>query len=336
MRRIAPLYPLFADLTGRRVLVVGGGVVAERKVRSLMDCGATVHVGAPALTPLLKAWLNEGRLTHYDGAFRESWLAGVWLVIAATDVRSVNMRVKHAADARRILANVVDDPELSSFQVPSIVDRAPLTIAISSAGVAPVLARRVRERLEGLFDHTLAQLTQLAGDYRPAIRQAHPDARDRCRFYDWLLDGPVMAHLRNGSTRLAEQTLRDKLDAPHQGNAALLTLITARSDDPGFLTLRGLRALNEADAVATDSRLGERMVSMARRDADRHALLPEHLAHPDRCANALLALFPTYQRVTALIAADDLDETGLREVTDIIQRGGVLCSVVPGAPPTPA
>src|SRR3546814_2752398 len=99
-----------------------------------------------------------------------------------------------------LFINVVDDPELSSFQVPSIVDRSPLTIAISSAGSAPVLARRVRERIESLFDHTLGSLATLAAGYRQAIRQARPDLRRRREFYDWLLDGPDRKSTRLNSS----------------------------------------------------------------------------------------------------------------------------------------
>ena len=110
--------------------------------------------------------------------------------MAATDDTEVNREVSEAAEARRLFCNVVDDPALSSFQVPSIVDRSPVIVAISS-GVAPVLARRLRERIESLFDHTLGQLAGLAERYRQRIRAGHPDLGARRRFYDWLLDGPV-------------------------------------------------------------------------------------------------------------------------------------------------
>ena len=110
--------------------------------------------------------------------------------MAATDDTRVNREVSEAAQARRLFCNVVDDPALSSFQVPSIVDRSPVIVAISSSGVAPVLARRLRERIESLFDHTLGQLAGLAERYRQRIRAGHPDLGARRRFYDWLLDGP--------------------------------------------------------------------------------------------------------------------------------------------------
>lgn len=309
---------------------MGGGAVAERKVRPLLNCGTDVRVGAPKLTPLLQAWRDEHRLTHHEGCFQKDWLTDAWLVIAATDDRAVNMQVKLAADARRILANVVDDPALSSFQAPSVVDRSPLMIAISSAGVAPVLARRLRERMESLFDHALAQLAQLAGEHRQTIREALPDTQDRRQFYNWLLDGPVMTHLRNGNAQLAEQTLQDKLATPNQWSCAVLTLIDPGPGDPGFLTLRGLRALNEADAIVSDTSICEPMLSMARRDADRHTLGPAQLKTADACASRLLTLFPTYQRVAVLVSTDHMTNTQRHKVAAIVQRSGVLCSIVPG------
>ena len=134
--------------------------------------------------------------------------------MAATDDTRVNREVSEAAQARRLFCNVVDDPALSSFQVPSIVDRSPVIVAISSSGVAPVLARRLRERIESLFDHTLGQLAGLAERYRQRIRAGHPDLGARRRFYDWLLDGPVAGLLRQQRPDQAEAALATALDQP--------------------------------------------------------------------------------------------------------------------------
>ncbi len=272
------LYPLFADLDGRAVLVVGGGPIAERKTRALLHSGAAVRVGAPRLTRTLRAWAAAGRLMHLDGPFRDDWLADAWLIVAATDDRALNARVKAAADARRILANVVDDPALSSFQVPAVVDRAPLTIAISSGGAAPVLARRLRERLEALFDPALGALARLAGEHRPAIRAAYADHGARRRFYDWLHDGPVLASLRAGDEAHARQALCARLDnaAAEPPLAARLHWIDPCPADPGQITLRQLRLLNEADVLVHDTQVSEAVLSLARRDAGRRLLEGEN------------------------------------------------------------
>jgi len=263
------LFPLFADVSARRVLVVGGGAVAERKVRSLLVSDAQVVVGSPDLTDALRALHQEGRIQHISGTFEPEWLSDAWLVIAATDDRELNRKVAGLAGERRIFINVVDDPALSSFQVPSIVDRSPITIAISSAGYAPVLARRVRERIESLFDHSLGALAALAQRYRPAIRKARPDLRQRREFYDWMLDGPVGDALRREQTEQAEQSLRSELARAVDAPEGKVVLVGAGPGDPGLLTLKALRALNEADVILFDRLVSREIRDLARRDAEQ-------------------------------------------------------------------
>ncbi|MGB3837056.1 NAD(P)-dependent oxidoreductase [Castellaniella sp.] len=298
-----PLYPLFAQLEGRRVLVVGGGAVAERKVRALLACGADVHVGAPRLTTMLQSWVSSGQLTHLPGVFEPGWLDGVWLVIAATANRAVNARVRQTADARRMLANVVDDPILSSFQVPAVVNRSPLMIAVSSSGTAPVLARRLRERMEALLDPPLGELAALAGEHRRAIRQAFPDPGARRGFYDWLHDGPVLTRLRQGDSAGAQRLLLGRLSvpAPDEIPACCVTWIRVSLEDPGRLTLNELRAMNEADVLVYPANLPASFLDMARKDADRRSLGEDAAAAIDGAAHAL-ALCAGYARAVILQA----------------------------------
>lgn len=260
-------FPFFADLHGKNVLVVGGGIVAERKARSLLSAGACVTVGAPAISAGLLALETDSSLHCLHGHFSSSWLADTWLVIAATDDRELNQQIAEAAQARRLFCNVVDDPELSSFQVPAIVDRAPLTIAISSGGSAPVLARRLRERIESLFDHSLGALASLAERKRPDIRQALPDLRARRAFYDWLLDGPVFQALRSGQNEQADALIEDALAQGQTLQPGKVVLAGAGPGDPGLLTLKALRALNEADVILHDRLVSPEILSLARRDA---------------------------------------------------------------------
>ena len=263
------LFPLFADLNGRRVLVVGGGPVAERKVKSLLACGALVTVGAPEVTQTLAQLQEQQQIERLSGHFQPDWLEEAWLAVAATDDRALNRHIAELANAQRMFINVVDDPELSSFQVPSIVDRSPITIAISSAGSAPVLARRVRERIETLFDHTLGSLASLAAKYRPAIRKARPDLRPRREFYDWLLDGPVAAALRKQQPEQAEHLMTEALQQPQTTVSGKVLLVGAGPGDPGLLTLKALRALNEADVILHDRLVDASILDLARRDADQ-------------------------------------------------------------------
>jgi len=287
------LYPLFAALADRAVLVVGGGEVAARKAAALRAAGARVRVGAPTLNVQLAQAVARGEVQHMCGTFTENWLDDVWLVVAATDDGRVNAQVAAAAQARRILANVVDDAQLSSFHVPAVIDRSPLIVAISSGAAAPMLARWLRERLEILLDHALGPLAALLEKKRSAIRARHRDLGSRRRFYEKLLAGPIWDALRSANAPAAERELNRALNLARAPQTGSVTLVGAGPGDPGLLTLRGLRALNEADVILHDRLVSTEILDLARRDALRievgkqagdhhvtqqriHALLLEH------------------------------------------------------------
>lgn len=260
-------FPLFTDLHDRTVLVVGAGVVADRKINLLLAAGAHVIVGAHAAHPQVLARAQAGQIELRLAPFDPSWLEQAWLVIAATNDQALNQEVARAAQARRLFCNVVDDAALSSAQVPAIVDRAPLTIAISSGGSAPVIARRLRERIESLLEPALGPLTALAKSKRQAIRRARPELPARRAFYDWLLDGPVMSALRSQRPEQAASLLDQALANTTPPPTGKVLLVGAGPGDPGLLTLRGLRALNEADVILTDRLVSDEVLALARRDA---------------------------------------------------------------------
>ena len=328
------LFPLFADLNDRPALVVGGGAVAERKTLALLEAGAAVTVGAPGLTPALAALAADGRIRHHPGRFDPAWLDAVWLVVAATDDTEVNREVSEAAEARRLFCNVVDDPALSSFQVPSIVDRSPVIVAISSSGVAPVLARRLRERIESLFDHTLGQLAGLAERYRQRIRAGHPDLGARRRFYDWLLDGPVAGLLRQQRPDQAEAALATALDQPLRPAEGSVVLVGAGPGDPGLLTLKALRALNEADVIMYDRLVSDDIMALARRDATRVSVGKQpgedHHATQARIHALLVEHARAGRRVVRLKGGDAFIFGRGGEELEYLREHGVRYEVVPG------
>ena len=289
------LYPLFADLSGRPVLVVGGGVVGERKAASLLEAGARVTVGANELNPTLRGWLEQGRISWRAGTFEDAWLDNVWLVVAATSDPALHAHIAVLAEARRLWVNVVDDADLSSFHVPAVIDRAPVTIAISSGGHAPMLARLLRERLELLIDPVMGPLASLLADMRSRIRTRLPDLAARRRLYEHLLAGPVLSLLRRRQHALAEASAERLLESANTSPSGSVVLLGAGPGDPGLLTLRGLRALNEADVILHDRLVSAEVLALARRDAERievakqagnhhttqgqiHALMLEHAA----------------------------------------------------------
>jgi len=154
--------PAFLDIAGRPCLVIGGGDVAARKIALLERAGGRVHVTSPKLVPSLSRDVAAGRIRHLSDNFSPDQLDGSALVIAATSDRALNAHVSWEAQRRGIPVNVVDDPALCTFQVPAIVDRAPVLIAISTGGASPVLARWVRRRIEGFLPVALGRLAELA------------------------------------------------------------------------------------------------------------------------------------------------------------------------------
>ncbi|HEU4663612.1 MAG TPA: siroheme synthase CysG [Dokdonella sp.] len=336
-----PLYPIFADLRQRAVLVVGGGAVAARKVDGLLRAGARVTVGAPALEPGLAALAADGRIRHRAGRYVDAWLDGerdaaadrCWLVVVATGDVALNRRVARAAERRRVLANVVDDAQLSTFHVPAVVDRAPLQIAISTAGAAPMLARLVRERLESLLDAAIGPLAALAARFRARIRACHPEPGARRRFYSSLFAGAVVDLLRKGQPALAEAALEAALRAPATPATGSVVLVGAGPGDPGLLTLKALRALNEADVILHDRLVGAGVLALARRDAtfvDVGKAAGAHATSQERLHRLLLEHARAGRRVVRLKGGDPFVFGRGGEELEFLRAHGVPYEVVPG------
>lgn len=265
------LFPLYTTLKDKCVLVIGGGDVAERKIKLMLKAHADIRVVSPVFTDTLESLGKSQQIQLIRQDFEPDCLDEAWFVIAATDQVSVNTHIAHAAHARKLFVNVVDDPILSTVHIPAIVDRSPLMISISSSGSAPMIARHVRERIEALIDNSMGQLTALAHSYRDQIRQQRPCLSARRQFYEWLIRGPVLQYIRNGDNAAATRCLETALQHAHIPLAGQTTHITIISDDPGDITLHTLRALNQADCIFHDDRIHADILDFARRDADRYS-----------------------------------------------------------------
>jgi uroporphyrin-III C-methyltransferase/precorrin-2 dehydrogenase/sirohydrochlorin ferrochelatase len=346
---------MFADLRGRRVLVVGGGEVAERKVRLLREAGARVEVVArEILAPELAAWIaaapqfprhadegqdegrGEGRATGavcwLAREFDERQLDGAALVVAATSDAAANERVAAAARARGLLCNVVDDAARSSFIVPAIVDRSPLVIAISSGGVAPVLARLARERIESLFDESFGVLARLLEDWRSRIRRALPDVAQRRRYYETVVRGRVAALVRRRRVGEAGRELARLLEMPAHATGSV-ALVGAGPGDPGLLTLNALRALQEADVILHDRLVSSEVLDLARRDATRIPVGKAARAHSvpqDRIHALMLEHARAGRRVVRLKGGDPFVFGRGGEELEFLADHGIPFEVVPG------
>ena len=328
------LFPIFADLRDHAVLVVGGGAVARRKVEALLEAGARVRVGAPRLESDLARLAASGVIAHLEGTFQPDWLHEVWLAIAATDDVDVNRAVAAAGSARRVLVNVVDDASLSAFHVPAIVRRGALQIAISSAGAAPMLARALREKLETELDDSLGALTALLATWRERIRRRLPDLAARRGFFSRLLSGPVPTRLRQGDTRGARRALIAELVGAQAKTAGRVALVGAGPGDPGLLTLRALRLLNEADVILYDRLVSPEVLALARRDAERvevgKRVGGDHHATQARIHELMLQHARAGRFVVRLKGGDPFVFGRGGEELEVLRAAGIPFEVAPG------
>ena len=188
-------FPAFLRLKGKPCLVVGGGVVAERKVRLLLRAEASVTVVAPKLNSALTRLRDDHRITHRLATFNDAMLAGMRVVIAATNDERINRQVACGADATGILCNVVDDLAASSFIVPAIVDRSPVVVAIGTGGNAPVLAQTLKSPIEAWLPARIGEFAERAGRWRALVKRRFHSATDRPRFCHRFFAGPIAAPL---------------------------------------------------------------------------------------------------------------------------------------------
>jgi uroporphyrin-III C-methyltransferase/precorrin-2 dehydrogenase/sirohydrochlorin ferrochelatase len=264
-------FPVFFDLTALKVLVVGGGEVALRKVALLERSGASITLVAPEVLPELQERAAAGKILLAIREFVPNDLDGARLVIVATSRRAVNRWIASLSEARGIPVNVVDDREASRFIVPAIIDRDPVLVAISTGGTSPVLARRLRERLEVVIPKKIGELAVWLRALRHGARRRLRDTDERRRYFENIVDGPAARRFiegdAHGAQALAQQLLARTSTAPR--SAGEVTLVGAGPGDPELLTLKALRALQDADVILHDRLVPEGLLDMARRDAAR-------------------------------------------------------------------
>ena len=263
--------PIFYDLSVRPCLVVGAGDIAARKVRQLRKAEASVTVIAPEICKELKDLADNNDIHYIAERFSEDALDDKMLVIAATNDQAVNQQVSELTKARNIPVNVVDNPELCSFIMPSIVDRDPVQIAISTGGASPVLARLLRARLETLIPASYGSLAQVMGKFRGHVRQRYPKMQERRRFWEHILQGPVAEMIYAGQDKAAlnalEKTLQE--EDPDIDQTGEVYLVGAGPGDPDLLTFRALRLMQQAEVVLYDRLVAPAIVDLCRKDAER-------------------------------------------------------------------
>ena len=324
-----PYFPVFLRLRQEPVLLVGGGEVAARKLRLLLRAQARVGIVATELNAEVAALVADGRAQHLGLVFDAGQVQRQRLVIAATDDAALNAQVAEAAEAANVPVNVVDDVERSRFIVPSIVDRSPLLLAVSSGGAAPLLARRIRERIEPLLPSALGRLAGFMHAARPRVKEL--PAPQRRQIWEQFLDGPGAEAVLGGDSAAGTRAL----DAAIAGEAPRgeVYLVGAGPGDPDLLTFRALRLMQQCDVVLYDRLVSPGVMELVRRDAERLFVgkaRNQHTVPQDEINAELVRQAQAGRRVLRLKGGDPFIFGRGGEELEKLMEHGIAFQVVPG------
>jgi len=326
--------PIFMNVQGENCLVIGGGNVASRKVFMLLRAGAKVSVISPELCQDLTIRKNEGEIIHIERDFEDTDINSCKVVIAATDDKKVNVHVSELAKSKNIPVNVVDAPELCSFIVPSIIDRNPVQIAISTGGSSPVLARLLRSRLETFIPSSYGRLATLLESFREKVKAKFSNTDDIRTFWEHIVEGPVAENLIAGKDKLAKELLVTAIEnAEAPAERGEVYLVGAGPGDPDLLTFRALRLMQQADVVVYDRLVSQGVLDLVRRDAEMIYAGKERNKHtlPQESINALLVrLAKEGKKVLRLKGGDPFIFGRGGEEIETLTQENVSFQVVPG------
>ncbi len=326
--------PVFLNITDQVCLVVGGSDVAYRKCRFLVKAGARIRLVGLEIDESLKAFLEQHSCSWQERAYESSDLDGCVLVVASTCVEEVNRQIHADAVKRNLPVNVVDQPDLCTFIFPSVIDRNPITVAISSGGQSPVLARLLRARLETLIPANYGKLTAMAGKFRDKVKQAYETVNERRYFWEKVLQGPVAELVFNNRQAEAEQlfeaTLANESGKPVIGE---VYLVGAGPGDPDLLTFKALRLMQQADVVLYDRLVSEPILELVRKDATMMYVgkqKSDHAVPQDQINQTLVDYAKQGLRVLRLKGGDPFIFGRGGEEMETLAAQGVNFQVVPG------
>ncbi len=328
------LLPIFLDVKEKPCVIVGGGEVAARKAGLLLRAGARVRVVAPVLGETLTGLKKQGKIEHEQREYAPEDLNVACLIIAATDDATINDRISAQARRLRIPVNVVDQPALSSFIMPSIIDRSPVIAAVSTGGASPVLARLIRARLESLIPSGYGRLAELASRFRERVKARFSDAADRRRFWEEVMQGGIAERVFSGHLEEANQLMEAALNRKNPASGAgEVYLIGGGPGDPDLLTFRALRLMQRADVVVYDRLVAEPVLDLVRRDAERIYAGKEnshHVMRQEDINRTLVRLAKQGKRVVRLKGGDPFIFGRGGEEIDTLAEEGIPFQVVPG------
>jgi uroporphyrin-III C-methyltransferase/precorrin-2 dehydrogenase/sirohydrochlorin ferrochelatase len=331
--------PIFLNIKNRPCVVIGGGDVAMRKVSMLLKADAAITLYSPEICHELQDLVAAEKIKYVQKNFEptnfdKSLLQGACMVIAATDDEAVNEAVSLAAKEQNIPVNVVDAPALCTFTMGSIIDRSPVVIAISSEGNAPVLARYIRTKIETMLPAGYGRIAAIAGEFREQVKTKFATTQLRRRFWEGVLQGPIVERVLAGQEQAARDLLQNILDDTDvTANKGEVYLVGGGPGDPDLLTFRALRLMQQCDVCVYDKLVSPEVMEMVRRDAELIFVGKSRDQHtmPQEEINELLARLALQgKRVLRLKGGDPfIFGRGGEEIETLMERG-VPFQVVPG------
>ena len=263
--------PLFIKNEYVRCLVVGGGEIARRKIDILLKAEIKITVVAPEVNETIRSYIDNGEVDYRAKKFDGSDLEGMTLAVAATNRAHVQQHVRRACERSNIFVNVVDDAQLSSVIFPAIVDRDPVTIAVSTQATVPALARRIRQLVDAAIPETIGPMAKWLSQQRQRVREVLEDDRRRRIHVDWdqILDGPIPELVARNQLDDAEVEFNSVLTRPSKRKTGMVSLVGAGPGDPELLTLKALHCIQRADVIYYDNLVSDAILEKARRDANK-------------------------------------------------------------------
>ncbi|MEE9328259.1 MAG: siroheme synthase CysG [Cocleimonas sp.] len=263
-------FPVFLDLKNRHCLVIGGGSVATRKVKNLLKSNANVIVISPQFSDQLQQLSDNKSITTFEREFQTSDIVVAFLVVAATDNSKLNAEIATQANNANTLVNVADNAKLCSFIFPSVLDRSPVTIAVSTGGASPVLARQLRMKLETMIPSACGRLAGITEEYREKVKQHFPVQEHRKQFWENALKGTFAELVYAGQDTAARKLLDDSLENEQEENPiGEVYLVGAGPGDPDLLTFKAVRLMQQADVMVYDRLVSKPILDMANKNAER-------------------------------------------------------------------
>jgi uroporphyrin-III C-methyltransferase/precorrin-2 dehydrogenase/sirohydrochlorin ferrochelatase len=330
----AHTFPAFLDIQGKKIVLIGGGANAARKARRLLEASALVSTISEELSTEFKQLEGIQNVLHVPRSWSLDDFNNAALVVIATDDAQKNTLISEAAHASGCWVNVANQPNASNFLIPSLIDRSPLLVAVSSGGSSPVLARLLTARINAFLPHTYADLGILAENYRERIRTHFTDWRQRRKFWERLLSGRIGELILQGRLSCADQAM-EKLLLAHdtETQEGEVYLVGAGPGDPDLLTFRALRLMQQCDVVLYDRLVSEPIMALVNPTAERIYVgkrRSDHAVPQESINEQLVSHAKQGRRVLRLKGGDPFMFGRGGEEIETLASEGVSFQVVPG------